>query len=36
MVRAVSVDFHLEPNGAGAKLTHTIDITPRSAGLSRL
>jgi carbon monoxide dehydrogenase subunit G len=26
----VSVDFHMVPNGAGTKLTHTIDITPRS------
>jgi uncharacterized protein YndB with AHSA1/START domain len=26
----VSVDFHMEPNGAGTKLTHTIDIVPRS------
>jgi carbon monoxide dehydrogenase subunit G len=26
----VSVDFHMVPSGAGTKLTHTIDITPRS------
>jgi carbon monoxide dehydrogenase subunit G len=26
----VSVDFHMVPNGGGTKLTHTIDITPRS------
>ena len=26
----VSVDFHMVPNGAGTKLTHTIDIVPRS------
>ena len=26
----VSVDFHLVPNGAGTKLTHTIDISPKS------
>jgi carbon monoxide dehydrogenase subunit G len=26
----VSVDFHMVPNGAGTKLTHTIDITPKS------
>jgi carbon monoxide dehydrogenase subunit G len=26
----VSVDFQMVPNGSGTKLTHTIDITPRS------
>ena len=26
----VSVDFYLVPNGAGTKLTHTIDISPKS------
>ena len=26
----VSVDFHMVPNGAGTKLTHTIDIVPRT------
>jgi carbon monoxide dehydrogenase subunit G len=26
----VSVDFQMAPSGAGTKLTHTIDITPRS------
>jgi carbon monoxide dehydrogenase subunit G len=26
----VSVDFELLPNGAGTKLTHTIDITPKA------
>jgi carbon monoxide dehydrogenase subunit G len=26
----VSVDFQMTPNGTGTKLTHTIDITPRS------
>jgi carbon monoxide dehydrogenase subunit G len=31
----VSVDFHMVPNGAGTKLTHTIDIVPRSL-MSRL
>jgi carbon monoxide dehydrogenase subunit G len=26
----VSVDFHMVPNGGGTKLTHTIDISPKS------
>jgi carbon monoxide dehydrogenase subunit G len=26
----VSVDFQMAPNGGGTKLTHTIDITPKS------
>ncbi len=26
----VSVDFEMAPNGAGTKLTHTIDITPKA------
>jgi len=26
----VSVDFHMAPNGAGTKLTHTIEMSPRS------
>ena len=26
----VSVDFHMVPNGAGTKLTHTIEMSPKS------